>query len=102
VFLPSAGCEQELAGFLAGRPDVVVHRLAGLFRQFKPDGPPSLFLAHGSPINGIAIRSDVLDFESDDIAASQFAVDGQIEHRQIACSLLDLELGPDRPDMLLP
>src|SRR5271165_6604827 len=49
-FLPSAGCEQELAGLLTGRPDVVVHRLAGLFRQFEPDRPPGLFLAYGRAI----------------------------------------------------
>jgi hypothetical protein len=36
------------------------------------------------------------------IAASQLAVDGQIEYREIARSLLDLELGPDRPNVLLP
>ena len=95
-------CEQKLAGSLPGRFDVAVHRLAGLLRQFKSDGPPGLFLAHGRSIDGIAIRSNVLDLESDDIAASQLAVDGQIEHRQIAGSLLDLELGPDRPDMFLP
>jgi hypothetical protein len=31
---------------------------------------PGLFLTHGRPIDGIAIRSNVLDLESDDIAAS--------------------------------
>jgi hypothetical protein len=102
TFLPPAGCEQELAGLLAGRPDVVVHRLAGLFGQFEPDRPPGLFLAYGRSIAGITIRCNVLDLESDDIAASQLAVDGQIEHRQITRSLLDLELGPDRPDVFLP
>jgi hypothetical protein len=54
------------------------------------------------PDQGIAIRSNILDLKSDNIAASQLAVDGQIEHRQIADPLLDLELGPDRPDVLLP
>jgi hypothetical protein len=102
VLLPASSCEQELAWFLTGRPDVIVHRLAGLFRQFKPDGPSGLFLAYGRPIDGIAVRSNVLDLESDDIAPSQFAVDGQIEHRQIARSLLAVELGPDCPDVFLP
>jgi hypothetical protein len=102
VFLLAAGCEQELARLLTSRSDVVVDRLAGLFRQFKPDGPPSLSLTDGCPVGTIAIRSNVLDLESDDIAASQLAVDGQIEQRQIAGSLLDLEFGPDRPDVFLP
>jgi hypothetical protein len=39
ALLPASGCEQELARFLACRPNVVVDRLAGLFRQFKADGP---------------------------------------------------------------
>jgi hypothetical protein len=55
VSLLTAGCEQELAGFLAGRLDVVTHRLAGLFGQFKPDRSPGLALAHGCPISTIAI-----------------------------------------------
>ena len=101
-FLLAAGCEQELAGFLTGRPDVVIHRLASRFRQFKTDRSSGLSLAHGRPVGTIAIRGDILDFESDDIAASQFAVDGQIEQCQIAGSLLDLEFGSDRPNMLLP
>ena len=54
------------------------------------DGTPGLFLAHGRPIDSIAIRSNVLDLDSDDIAATQFVVDVQIEHRQIAGSLVDL------------
>jgi hypothetical protein len=44
----------------------------------------------------------VLDLKSDNVATSQFAVDGQIEQRQITDSLLDLKLGPDRPNVFLP
>jgi hypothetical protein len=102
VFLIAAGCEQGLARLLTGRLDVVIYRLAGLFRQFKPNGMSGLSLAHGRPIDGIAVWSHILDFESDDIAASQLAIDGQIEQRQIARSLLDLKLGPDRPNVFLP
>jgi len=64
-----------------------------LLRQFKPDGPPGLFLPNGSPIDGIAIRSNVLDLEGDDITTSQFAVDGQIEQGQIVEKLVS------RPDL---
>jgi hypothetical protein len=45
---------------------------------------------------------DVVDPEGDDITASQLAVDGEIEHRQVSSTSFDLELGPDRPDMLWP
>jgi hypothetical protein len=37
-----------------------------------------------------------------DITTPQLAVDGQIEHGQITDSLVDLELGPDRPDVFRP
>ena len=75
--------------------------MAGLFRQLKSNGALGLSLAYASPVGAITVRGDVLDLEGNDIAASQFAVDGQIEQRQIADSLLDLELGPDPPNMLL-
>ena len=100
-FRARVGLEKKFAEFLPAHLDVAVHRLAGLFRQFKSDGPPGLFLAHGRAIDRIAIRSYVFDPDSDDITASQLAVDRQIEHRQIAGSLLDLELGLNRPDMFL-
>jgi hypothetical protein len=58
VFMPAASREQELAGFFAGRPDVVVYRLAGLFRQSKPNGSPSLFLAHRGPV-GSRLQSSI-------------------------------------------
>ena len=45
--------------------------------------------------------SDILDLQSDEIAASQLAVDGKIEYRQITRPLLNLKFGPDSPDMLL-
>jgi hypothetical protein len=73
-----------------------------LLRQFKPDGPPGLSLPNGRPIEGIAIRSNFLDLEADDIATSQLAVDSQIEHGKIPRSLVNQELGPDRPDVFLP
>jgi hypothetical protein len=69
--------------------------------RFKSDGSSDLFLANGRLIDGVAIRSHVFDSDGDDIAASQLAVDGKIEHRQSAGSLLDLELGPDRPNVFL-
>jgi hypothetical protein len=68
--------------------------MTGLLAQQRDD------LLH--PIDGISIRSDILDLQSDEIAASQLAVDGKIEYRQITRPLLNLEFGPDSPDMLLP
>jgi hypothetical protein len=86
--VPVWGAPSAAVGFEALR---AAHATGPCFRQFEPDRPPGLFLAYGRSIAGITIRRNVLDLESDDIAASQLAVDGQIEHRQITRSLLDLE-----------
>jgi len=56
-------------------------------------------LADGCPINGHALRRDILDREADDITASELAVDGEIEHCQVSNATFDLEFGPYRPDI---
>jgi hypothetical protein len=76
--------------------------LAGLLCQLEPDGLTGLFLSDRGPINCVSTRRNILDFEGDDIAATQLAIDGQIEHRQVACPSLDLQLGPDRPYVFWP
>ena len=39
---PPTACEQKLAGLFARRLEIVINRLAGLLRQFEPDGTPGL------------------------------------------------------------
>ena len=46
--------------------------------------------------NLISVR-DVADFEIDEIASSQLAIDGQIEHRQISNLVFVLKVYADRP-----
>jgi hypothetical protein len=43
---------------------------------------------------------NVLYLNADEVAGSELAVDGEIEHRQVAGSSLDLQLRPDRPYVL--
>jgi hypothetical protein len=50
---------------------------------------------HGGAIDGISMGGDVVDLESHDIATAQLAVDGEIEHRQVSGSPLDLKFGSD-------
>src|SRR3984893_2541584 len=97
---PSMSAEQELARFLAGGSQVVVNGLPGLLGDFEPDRNARLFLPDGGAIDGVSMGRDVVDLESHDIATAQLAVDGEIEHRQISGASLDLQLGPDRPNML--
>ena len=87
---PPGPAEQEFARFLAGGPQVVVDGLPGLLGDLEPDRNASLFLADRGTINGVSMRGDVVDLERDDIAAAQLAVDGEVEHRQVARSPFDL------------
>jgi hypothetical protein len=50
-------------------------------------------LTDGSAINGDPMRSHILDLEADDIAASELAVDGKIEHGKIAGVVTLSEIG---------
>ena len=47
---------------------------------------------------GVSVRRNVFHLEGDDIATAQLAVDCQIEHRQVALAVCDLEFCADRPD----
>jgi hypothetical protein len=82
--------EQEFAGPLAGRLQIVVDRLAGLFAQFKSDGPTGFLLSDRCAIRRIPTGSDILDPDGDDITAAKLAVDRQIEHGEIASAAFDL------------
>ena len=82
--------------------EVFINRLAGLFGDLEPYRPAGFLLADRRSLNGVPVRGDVLDFESDDIATAQLAVDGEIEQRQVALAVCHLELGADRPDVFWP
>src|SRR5229473_8404047 len=45
--------EQELAGPLVGGLQIVIDGLAGLFAQFKSDGPPGFLLSDGCAIRRV-------------------------------------------------
>jgi hypothetical protein len=92
--------EQELAGPFASDLEIVIDRLAGLLAQFKSDRPPGFLLPDSCAIRRISGCSDILDPDGDDIATSELTVDCQIEHGEVASAALDLELCPDRSDVL--
>ncbi len=91
--------EEELSWLLTCGPDVVINRLTGLLGQLEPDGSARLLLSHRHTLDGVPVRSNVLDLQTDHVATAQLGVDSQVEHTQIARSALDLELSPDRPDV---
>jgi hypothetical protein len=98
----STAAKEVLAWFLIGGSDIIIDRLAGLLCHLEPDRLAGLPLAHGCPIDRMTMRSNVLDPQADNVASSELAIDGQIEHREVACAPSDLQLGTDRPDVLRP
>src|SRR6516162_3999355 len=99
--VPTAtAAEEELTRLLVGGCDVTVDGLSGLFRHREPYRLASLLLAHGCPIDSMTMGSNVFDLQADDVTSSELAIDGKIEHGQVACSPRDLQLGADRPDVL--
>jgi hypothetical protein len=76
--------------------------LPGLFGDLKPYRPAGLLLADRRSLNGVSVRGNILDFETDDIATTQFAVDGKIEQRQVALAVRHLKFGAYRPDVFWP
>src|SRR5450631_4092362 len=92
--------EQELAGPLVGGLKIIIDGLAGLFAQFKSNGPSGFLLPDRCAIRGVAAGSDILDPDGHDITPAKLAIDCQIEHGQVASATFDLEFRSDRPDVL--
>src|SRR6516162_6858632 len=101
VAAASAG-KEVLTRLLVGGFDVVVDRLTRLLGHLEPDRLTGLLLAHRRAIDGMSVRRHIFYLEADDVAASQLAIDGQIEHREIACSSLDLQVASNRPNVFGP
>src|ERR1043166_6759834 len=83
LFLTAPAGKQDLARLSSRSSEVVIDSLPGLFGQFEPDGLSGLLLPHCRAIDDITPGSNIFDFQSDDIASAQLAIDGEIEHRQI-------------------
>jgi hypothetical protein len=72
--------EQELAPLLAGGMNVVINRLPSLLGDLEPNRLTRLLLPDPRPIEGVSIGGNILDLEGHNIATTQFAIDGKIEH----------------------
>ena len=87
-------------GLLPRGFQVVIDCLTALLRQFEFDGLPSLLLRNYRTIDCVPARSDILNLHGYDIAATQLAVDGEVEHSQVTGLSLNQQPGPDRPNVL--
>jgi hypothetical protein len=94
----AAPSEQILTSSLAGFLQEVINGLPGLIRQLELDRPAGPLLPDGRTIDRIAIRSDIFDPQSDDVAATQLAVDRKVEKGKVAGPSFDQEPGSNRID----
>jgi hypothetical protein len=92
--------EQEMAWPSACNANVVVDCLPRLLCHFEANRLSRFLLSDRCPINGGSMGGNVFDLERDDIATAQLAVDGQIEHCQIARLSCTLKPGAYQPDVL--
>src|SRR5580700_884209 len=94
--------KEELSLLPVCHAKVFINSLPGLFCDLEPHRLAGLLLADSHSLNGVSVRGNVFDFESDNIAAAQLAVDGEIEQCQVAFALCHLKFGADRPDVFWP
>src|SRR5215471_5808242 len=94
--------EQVFPWSVAARAQILVQRLPRDLRQLEPDGPTSLPLADIGAVDGVAVGCHVIHAQGDEIAATELAVDRQIEHRQVTRALLKLQLRTYRPNVARP
>src|SRR5258708_37273089 len=83
-----APAEQEFAGLRAGNSEILVNGLPRLLCQLETDRATGLLLADRCSIECVAVGGHVIDAHRDDIAAAQFAVDGEVEQCEIARAAL--------------
>jgi len=89
---PTLCGKKELSVLPVRHTQVVINRLPGLFGDLEPYRSAGLLLADRRTLNGVSVWGNVLDFESDDIATTQLAIDGEIEQRQVALAVCHLKL----------
>jgi hypothetical protein len=87
-----------LPGADFGKP--VFHRGPRLLGNFELDRPPCLLLDDGGAVSNPAAGANIVDLQPHEVAASELAIDGEIEQSEVARSVLQLKPHPDRPNVL--
>lgn len=75
--------EQEVPGKLVPTLKIFVDRLARLLGDLESDRSPRLALTNRRAFDRVSVRCHIKNAETYYIAPSEFAVDGEIEKRQI-------------------
>ena len=82
------------------RSQMRVNGQFGLLGDLELHGPAGLSLPHGGPLDCVAVWCHIIDLKADDVTASELDVDRQVEQRQISGIRHQLQVRPDRLDML--
>jgi hypothetical protein len=89
-------------GFLSVSRKSSSRALTRLVREFKRHRAASLLLVYRGAIECVAIWCHVLDADRHHVTTARFAVDRQVEQREVPFATLDLQLGSDRSPMAQP
>src|SRR6202045_5402660 len=77
----------------------ILDRGPSLLRDFELDRSPCLFLDHGATAPHPAAGAYVVDLQTDEIAASELAVDREVEQSEISFPALQLKPNANGPDI---
>jgi hypothetical protein len=78
----------------------ILDRCPALLREFELDRPAGLLLDDCRTVAQSPADAQIIDLQTDEVAPSQFAVDRQVEHCEVAPARVDLKPSPDIPDFL--
>jgi hypothetical protein len=76
------------------------NRVPRLLGDFKLDRPLGFLLHDDRPRSDSTALDHIVDAESNQIAAAQLAVDGEVEQCEFTGSLRQLQANPNSPDLL--
>jgi hypothetical protein len=87
-----------------GDPSVqpIQDRKPSLFGQLELDWAVGFLLDHDGAVAHAAADADVVHLQAHEIAASQLAVDSEIEHGEVALAAYELPANPYGPNVLRP
>ena len=94
--------KQELTRFAPRQPQVLIDRHSRLVGHLEPNWPARLLLSDRCAIHRVTTRGHIVHADGDHVATAQLAVDRQVEEGEIPLLSLDLQLGPDRPNVARP
>ena len=84
--------EEALARHQTACSKVIVNSLPCHFGYLETNLPTGLPPTDGSSIDGVAVGSHIIDADRDKVAATQLAVDGEVEQGQVARAAFQLNL----------